>query len=134
MTRGMCVSFWVMDYITQFKSDRLAFYDSFRADSYEDEREQLDVHVKRVEGSDKAVAWLFDNLGDKSITDAWSVASSKASQANRGLTYSDRNRCKNASKSDFWKNIEEFIVWINGQGFNSRRNVKLSQVQSELTK
>ena len=124
----------VMNYITQFKTDRLAFVDSFRDGAYEDELIHLDAHAKRIEGSDKAIAWLFANLGDKSINDAWGMATKKASQASRSLTYSDFNRGKNASKYEFWKNIEEFIVWINGQGFNNRRNATLSQVRAELAK
>jgi len=124
----------VMDYITQFKTDRFAFIDSFRVDAYEDELKDIDAHAKRIEGSDKAIEWIFANLGDKSINEAWNMATRKASQANRGLTYSNFNRGKNSSKYEFWKNIEEFIVWINEQGFNHRRNVTLSQVREELTK
>ena len=124
----------VMNYILQFKADRLTFIDSFRVDAYEDELKDIDAHAKRIEGSDKAIEWLFDSLGDKSINDAWNMAARKASQANRGLTYSNFNRGKNASKYEFWKNIEEFMVWLTTKGFNNRRNITLAQVHTELTK
>jgi|18_taG_2_1085343.scaffolds.fasta_scaffold12297_2 hypothetical protein len=130
----VCILDVVMNYILQFKADRLTFIDSFRVDAYEDELKDIDAHAKRIEGSDKAIEWLFDSLGDKSINDAWNMAARKASQANRGLTYSNFNRGKNASKYEFWKNIEEFMVWLTTKGFNNRRNITLAQVHTELTK
>lgn len=121
-----------MDYILQFKSDRLAYYDSFLACAYEDELADLDARAERVNGSDKAIDWLFENLADKSLGDAWSLARNKASEASRGLTYSNRNRSANASKADFWEVIVEFIAWLTSTMFEGRRNLTLAQVRGEL--
>ena len=100
----------------QFLSSRLArlasFLDDAKLDGYQPDIDATQEQIDRYDGADAALAWLADNLGDKTLKDAWNIAQRKADAMSRNLTYSANNRSKNAKNYSFWFVIADYCAWL----------------------
>ena len=99
----------------QFISSRLArlasLLDDARADGYQPDIDDTLEGIAQYDNAERALKWLADNMGDKTLRDAWSIAQSKADAMGRNLKYSASNRGKNAKSHSFWFVIADYCGW-----------------------